>query len=83
MLVIVVECCLYDWYFFEVWIGIYIGFLVVGIVGIKKFVYDIWGDMVNIVFCMEINGIAGCVNFFVDIYEFVKEIFCCIYYGNY
>lgn len=45
----------------------------VGIVGIKKFVYDIWGDMVNVVFCMEIYGEVGEVNIFVVIYELVKD----------
>lgn len=33
----------------------------VGVIGIKKFVYDFWGDMVNIVYCMEFYGIFGVI----------------------
>lgn len=69
-------------FYFEVWIGIYIGFVVVGVVGVNKFVYDIWGDMVNIVFCMEINGQAGWVNILEVIYNLIKYQFDCEYWGK-
>lgn len=60
---------------FEVCIGIYIGLVVVGIVGIKKFVYDIWGDIVNFVVWMEISGEVGKVNVFEVIYVFIQDFF--------
>lgn len=47
---------------FEIRIGIHSGSVVAGIVGIKKFAYDIWGDTVNTAARMEQNGEAGKVN---------------------
>lgn len=69
-------------FYFEACIGIYIGFVVVGVVGVNKFVYDIWGDMVNIVFCMEINGQVGWVNILEVIYNLIKYQFDCEYWGK-
>jgi class 3 adenylate cyclase len=48
--------------FFEVRIGIHTGPVVAGIVGVKKFQYDIWGDTVNIASRMESSGEPGKVN---------------------
>ncbi len=47
---------------FEIRIGIHSGSVVAGIVGLKKFAYDIWGDTVNTAARMEQNGEAGKVN---------------------
>lgn len=47
---------------FEMRIGINSGEVVAGIVGIKKFAYDIWGDAVNVASRMETNGRIGKVN---------------------
>ncbi|MGV3636340.1 MAG: adenylate/guanylate cyclase domain-containing protein [Flavobacteriales bacterium] len=48
--------------FFEIRIGIHTGPVVAGIVGVKKFQYDIWGDTVNIASRMESAGEVGRVN---------------------
>lgn len=69
--------------FFEARIGIHTGPLVAGIVGIKKFAYDIWGDTVNVASRMETNGEAGEVNISATTYELVKDQFQCKYHGEF
>lgn len=69
--------------FFEARIGIHTGPLVAGIVGIKKFAYDIWGDTVNIASRMETNGEAGEVNISAATYELIKDQFQCKYQGEF
>ncbi|MFN8143549.1 MAG: adenylate/guanylate cyclase domain-containing protein [Bacteroidia bacterium] len=44
---------------FEIRIGVHTGPVVAGIVGVKKFAYDIWGDTVNIASRMESSGETG------------------------
>lgn len=60
---------------FEIRIGIHTGPVVAGIVGVKKFAYDIWGDTVNIASRMESSGEAGKVNISSTTYELVKDHF--------
>ncbi len=57
---------------FEIRIGIHTGPVIAGIVGIKKFSYDIWGDTVNIASRMETKGEVGKVNISNATYELIK-----------
>ena len=56
--------------------------MVAGIVGIKKFAYDIWGVAVNTASRMESSGEAGKVNISGTTYEFVKDKFLCTHRGK-
>ncbi len=67
---------------FEIRIGIHTGDVVAGIVGSKKFAYDIWGDTVNTASRMESSGEAGKVNISGTTYDLVKDIFHCTYRGK-
>lgn len=66
----------------EIRIGIHTGPVVAGIVGVKKFAYDIWGDTVNIASRMESSGEAGKVNISGSTYELVKDQFNCTHRGK-
>jgi adenylate cyclase len=67
---------------FQIRIGIHSGSVVAGIVGVKKFAYDIWGDTVNTAARMEQNSEAGKVNISQTTYELVKDKFNCTYRGE-
>ena len=67
---------------FEVRIGLHSGSVVAGIVGIKKFAYDIWGDTVNTAARMEQNSEAGKINISETTYELVKDKFKCEFRGE-
>ncbi|MGB5463502.1 MAG: adenylate/guanylate cyclase domain-containing protein [Aureibaculum sp.] len=58
---------------FEMRAGIHTGPVVAGIVGVKKFQYDIWGDTVNTASRMESNGQIGKVNISKHTYELIKD----------
>jgi len=67
---------------FKVRIGINSGPVVAGIVGVKKYAYDIWGDTVNTANRMESNGAVGKVNISKTTYLLVKNDFNCEYRGK-
>jgi adenylate cyclase len=66
----------------ELRVGIHTGPIVAGVVGKKKYAYDIWGDTVNIASRMESNGEAGKVNISASTYQSVKEHYQCLYRGK-
>ncbi len=67
---------------FEIRIGIHTGSVVAGIVGVKKFAYDIWGDTVNTAARMEQSSPPGKINISETTYDLVKDDFACEYRGE-
>ena len=61
--------------FFEARIGVHTGPIIAGVVGVKKFAYDIWGDTVNIASRMESSGQVGRVNISEKTHDLVKNEF--------
>ncbi len=68
--------------FFQLRVGINSGPLVAGVVGRKKFAYDIWGDTVNVAARMEQSGEVNKVNISGATYELIKDQFNCVYRGK-
>ncbi|MCB1148503.1 MAG: guanylate cyclase, partial [Leptospiraceae bacterium] len=68
--------------YWELRIGIHTGPLIAGVVGKRKFAYDIWGDTVNTASRMESSGVPGEINISSTTYNLVKEFFECEYRGK-
>lgn len=63
-------------------IGVHSGPVVSGVVGKRKYAFDVWGDTVNLASRMESSGEAGRVNVSAYTYDLVKSAFKCEYRGK-
>jgi class 3 adenylate cyclase len=54
-------------------IGINTGPVVAGVIGTNKFIYDLWGDTVNIASRMESQGIADCIQVTAETYNRLRD----------
>ena len=62
--------------------GINSGSLVAGVIGRKKFIYDLWGDAVNIASRMESQGYKDAIQITQHTYDLIKDDFDCEYKGS-
>ncbi len=68
--------------YFEARIGIHTGPLIAGVVGSKKFAFDVWGDTVNVAARLESKSEAGKVNISSSTYDYIKSSFNCVSRGK-
>lgn len=68
--------------YFEVRVGLHTGPVVAGIVGIKKFAYDIWGDTVNTASRMEQQSEPGRINISGTTHDRIRNAVHCTYRGK-
>ena len=63
-------------------VGIHTGPVISGVVGKRKFAFDVWGDTVNVACRMEMSGQVGKVNISAYTYDQVRDDFDCEYRGK-
>jgi class 3 adenylate cyclase len=59
----------------QVRVGMHVGPAVAGVIGLKKFIYDVWGDTVNTASRMESTGVPGRVQVTRETYERLRDQF--------
>jgi len=68
--------------YWQLRLGIHSGELIAGVIGDKKFAYDVWSDTVNTASRCESSGMTGKINISSTTYELVKDFFQCEYRGE-
>jgi class 3 adenylate cyclase len=59
----------------ELRVGLHTGPVIAGVVGRRKYIYDVWGDAVNVAARMESAGAVGKINVSEQVYQRTKELF--------
>ena len=62
-------------------VGIHTGEIVAGVIGRRKFSYDIWGNAANKAHWMVQSGLENMVNISAETFEYVSEYFECSFRG--
>lgn len=68
--------------YWQLRLGIHSGELIAGVIGDKKFAYDVWSDTVNTASRCESSGMTGKINISSSTYELIKDFFQCEYRGE-
>lgn len=58
---------------FKMRIGVSTGAVAAGVIGTRKFIYDLWGDTVNMASRMESQGAAGCIQVTASTYDCLHD----------
>lgn len=67
---------------FKMTLGIHSGTVIAGVVGTKKFAFDVWGDAVNTAARVQQKAQPNTINVSQDTYEIVKDRVHCSYRGK-